>query len=924
MRRRLLDALDAAIERPLTLLAAPPGAGRRRCSGAGSRRGGARPVAWLSLDAADGERRRFWRAVLEALMRARPAGRPDARSPAPPTGRAAGRGAGRRDGRRTTPIVLVLDDFHEVAGTIHADLELLLRHPLPGLRLVVASRADPPLHLGRLRLQDQLTEIRAPDLALHARRDRRDDGRARHRDRGRRRPSPVGAHRGLGRRDPPRRDLAARPSRPGALRRRLRGRRPRDQRLPAVGGHGHGVGRGPRLPAAHRRSSACSTATSRTCSPAATTVTGGSAELARGGALLAPLDRRGIWYRYHALFAELLRAELRSEAPRELADLHRRAASWLADHGDDARGLLHAVEAGAWDLAARLAGERWIDLLIQRRDRGTAPARRSPAARAPGRRPRARPGGGQRDARPRRRALGRGAPGRRRARARPRARRSAARASTSRSPPCGCTSRALRGDLDAALEAGRELARRGRLEPGVVETDLRALALTNLGIAELWAGDLEDAERQLERGRGAAAEAGREWLVLIALAHLAMVAGAQDDYARAARQAREAIALAEQHGWERTWPAGGAYLALDHGRVPVRPARGGRGVARARAGRAGRHARAADARGARAAAFRHPHRPRRPRGRAGRRARRRRGARATGRSGRRSASSSTRARRCCAPSWASGRRRLSLLTTTELAAGRADHARQLQLGDGEYTAARATLAPWMPDLERRALAGQRAGLARRRAGARRDGRSRGRRGLARAGARPRRAERPALGAARLRALAAAAAAPPAAPRHRPRRARRRAHRRARPRRTAHAPQHGRAAGRAAQPARARGAALPADDDVQPGDRRRAVRLRQHGQDPPEGDLPQARRAGPPRGGPAGARDEAARAPSGCGRRRTSISSRPSAWMRSIRPCSSAWSRTGPCSTVSTGSRSLSIPSKLSSSARLTRPLIRIS
>ena len=65
-----------------------------------------------------------------------------------------------------SPVVLVLDDFHEVADTVHADLERLLRHPLPGLRLVIASRADPPLHLGRLRLQDQLAEIRSPDLAF--------------------------------------------------------------------------------------------------------------------------------------------------------------------------------------------------------------------------------------------------------------------------------------------------------------------------------------------------------------------------------------------------------------------------------------------------------------------------------------------------------------------------------------------------------------------------------------------------------------------------------------------------------------------------------------------------------------------------------------------------------------------------------------
>ena len=57
-------------------------------------------------------------------------------------------------------------------------------------------------------------------------------------------------------------------------------------------------------------------------------------------------------------------AELRSEAPELIPGLHRRAASWFTDHGDEARGLVHAVEAEAWDLAARLARERWIDLLV--------------------------------------------------------------------------------------------------------------------------------------------------------------------------------------------------------------------------------------------------------------------------------------------------------------------------------------------------------------------------------------------------------------------------------------------------------------------------------------------------------------------------------------------------------------------------------
>jgi LuxR family maltose regulon positive regulatory protein len=95
-----------------------------------------------------------------------------------------------------------------------------------------------------------------------------------------------------------------------------------------------------------------------------------------------------------------------------------------------------------------------------------------------------------------------------------------------------------------------------------VETDLRALALTNLGIAELWTGDLTDAERHLQSARGAAGEAGRDWLVLIAIAHLAMVAGLSADYTRATRLAREAIALAGTRGWERTWPTGTAQMAL--------------------------------------------------------------------------------------------------------------------------------------------------------------------------------------------------------------------------------------------------------------------------------------------------------------------------------------------------------------------------
>jgi LuxR family transcriptional regulator, maltose regulon positive regulatory protein len=561
-RERLLDRLDGGVERPLTLVAAPPGAGKTALLGswiADGRPPG--PVAWLSLDPGDADRRRFWRAVLEALSRAGAGQRVTALA-AHPEERVdvlvAALGTALGDDR--DPVVLVLDDFHEVAETIHADLDVLLRHPLPALRLIVCTRADPPLHLSRLRLRDQLTEIRSPDLAFTL-------------------PETADMLAGLGitlAEEHQRRLWAHTEGWVGAIRLAalsLRGHPDPERFVDDFAGDDRAISDYllsevmETFPAEERLFLMRTAVVGVLNGELADELTRGSdghrrlVELSRGGALLAPVDRRGEWYRYHALFAELLRAELRSEWPEELAELHRRAAVWLAEHGDDARGLLHAVEAGAWDLAAHLAGERWIDLLIRGEIGVLSPlVERMPAERL--------------DADPElslaiasalldrgdevaaEQQLQRAEHGTRRV---PPERRhrfdvsvAAVRLYLAR----------LRGDPGAALETGRELVAAGALEPGVVETDLRALALTNLGIAEMWTGDLADAERHLQSARGAAGEAGREWLVLIAVANLAMAAGLSADYARASRLAREAIALAETHGWERTWPTGTARLAL--------------------------------------------------------------------------------------------------------------------------------------------------------------------------------------------------------------------------------------------------------------------------------------------------------------------------------------------------------------------------
>ena len=561
-RERLLDRLDRGVERPLTLITGPPGAGKTALLGswiAGGRAPG--PVAWLSLDPADGDRRRFWRAAFEALGRADAdprlaalAAHPEARV----DGLIAALAASLGDDH--APVVLVLDDFHEVADTIHGDLEMLLRHPLPPLRLIVSTRADPPLHLGRLRLQDQLSEIRSPDLAFTlAEAGEMLDA--------------LGIELAA---DHRRRLWEHTEGWVGAI--RLASLSLRDHPQPErfvddFAGDDRAISDYLLAEVLSTLSAEDRTFLLRTSvaevinGGLADELTGGHdghrrlAELARGGALLTPVDRRGEWYRYHALFAELLRAELRSESPAELAELHRRAAIWLAERGDDASGLLHAAEAGAWDLAARLAGERWIDLLIRGEigmlsplvdglpaerleadpelalavasamlDRGDAAAAERHLRRAEG--------GGRRVPAERRERFDVSL--------------AAVRLYIAR----------LRGDLEAALVAGREVASRGGLEPGVVEADLRALALINLGIAELWSGDADAAERHLERGRGAAEEADRDWLALTAVGHLALLGTIRDDFARAGRLAREAIELAEEHSWQRTWPAGAAYLAL--------------------------------------------------------------------------------------------------------------------------------------------------------------------------------------------------------------------------------------------------------------------------------------------------------------------------------------------------------------------------
>ncbi len=172
VRARLIEHLERGTRRQLTVLNAAAGSGKTQllatwlASAAPDQ-----PVGWLTVDPQDREPDAFWSYVFEALRGCIAV--PDDHPPAEPV---AGDEVARRVQlcalatelcARAVPVVLVLDDFHVLAGSRVADeLEFLLHRAAPGLRLVVATRLEPQLPVHRYRLADELTEIRTDDLAF--------------------------------------------------------------------------------------------------------------------------------------------------------------------------------------------------------------------------------------------------------------------------------------------------------------------------------------------------------------------------------------------------------------------------------------------------------------------------------------------------------------------------------------------------------------------------------------------------------------------------------------------------------------------------------------------------------------------------------------------------------------------------------------
>jgi LuxR family transcriptional regulator, maltose regulon positive regulatory protein len=167
-RPRLVERLRLATERQLTLIAAPAGFGKTTLLSAWLQDAPVSP-AWVSLDGRDDDPTRFWSYTLTALDAVRSGlgsiGLPLLQSSQPPPLETILTTVINSLAAFPGELVLVFDDYHVItAPPIHASMTFLLEHLPTNLHLVIATRADPPLPLARLRSKGQFVELRSTDL----------------------------------------------------------------------------------------------------------------------------------------------------------------------------------------------------------------------------------------------------------------------------------------------------------------------------------------------------------------------------------------------------------------------------------------------------------------------------------------------------------------------------------------------------------------------------------------------------------------------------------------------------------------------------------------------------------------------------------------------------------------------------------------
>jgi LuxR family transcriptional regulator, maltose regulon positive regulatory protein len=564
-RASLFARLSAVGGRAVTLISAPAGSGKTVLLRSWiAAEGLATRTAWVTVDRSEHDPQRFWLQVVDGLRAIAHADElVEPRTPTPEfDGQAfVDRLIAELDGL-DDQVLLVIDDLHELASSLAQRLleRLLARRP-PHLRVILATRHDPPLGLHRLRLNGELAELRGGDLRFTATET-----------------SELLAISGVAVSDEAAARLQARTEgwaaglRLAAL--SLADRRDPERFVAEFSGSERTVADYLLAEVLESQPQDVRTLLLRTSildrvsGPLADVLLGTTGSerilhtLEASNAFVMPIDSERVWFRYHQLFAELLRLELRRTSPEIVPTLHRAAAEWYAEHGHVIDAVRHLQAAEDWPGAARLLAENGFSLVLD----GLGPTIDSLLGAFP---PQALGDPEllallayrELSERSLQAAAGYLALAERRAHAAPPDARSRvdlalalARLALAR----------RRGDLDTAL---REIG--PFLEPIEARTprelalggDARAVALMNLAIVELWSSRLEDAQRHLEHALGLAREIERPFVEVACLSHLGLLASTRS-FAQGRARCEEALRLAEARGWQTDPVAGTALAAM--------------------------------------------------------------------------------------------------------------------------------------------------------------------------------------------------------------------------------------------------------------------------------------------------------------------------------------------------------------------------
>jgi LuxR family maltose regulon positive regulatory protein len=549
-RDDLVAALDRAVERKVTVISAPAGSGKTSLLRLWSGRSGQdRRIAFLSVRPGQQDAQLFWLTLLDAVRHA--SGAESGTAPMPGfNGQAMSDKVLSEISAGDGPFVLVIDDLHELDSAEAAEqLTTLLTNLPPHAHAIVATRRDPPLRLHKLRLAGQLAEIRVAQLRFTEQETRELVVAAR---------IVLPDH------------LAA------LLHQRTEGwaaglrlavlslaAHPDPERFVAeFSGSDRTVAEYlmaemlERQPADVQRLLLRTSLLDRVNGELADLLTGASGsarillDLEDANAFVVSLDPDRTWFRYHNLFAGLLRLESRRTQAGDIPALHRLAAKWFTEHSVPADAVRHLQAAGDRAAAARLLTENSISMTLDGQGATVAALLRSFPT-----------GTGERsqalalvhaiaeldqmhlvaaaahlDVA---RTFAASAPADHRRRVR---------------MAITCLDlllARLRGHFDGVFEQVGAQPSKVTAESNAdvaLAGDLRALALMNLGVTEAWSLRLADSERHLLEGAGLARDIGRPYLEVACLAHLGFAATIHSS-ALARQRCEQAVALAARHGW---------------------------------------------------------------------------------------------------------------------------------------------------------------------------------------------------------------------------------------------------------------------------------------------------------------------------------------------------------------------------------------